>query len=35
MSAFKNLQLRLGSNRLPDEVALHVFLVGLRSFTRG
>ena len=34
VSAFKSLQLRLGTNRLPDDVALHVFLVGLRSFTR-
>ena len=31
---FRKLQLELGTNRLPDDIALHVFLVGLKNFTR-
>lgn len=34
VSEFKQLQLRLGSERLTDGMALHVFVVGLKTFTR-
>lgn len=34
VTEFKQLQLRLGAHRLDDEVALHIFLVGLKTFTR-
>ena len=31
---FKMLQLRLGANKLDDSVSLHIFLVGLKTYTR-
>ncbi len=34
VTLFKNLQLRLGPNRLDDVIALHIFTVGLKPFTR-
>ena len=34
VTEFKMLQLRLGYGKLYDQVALHVFLMGLKTFTR-
>ena len=31
---FRKLQLELGQNRLPDDLALHVFMIGLKNYTR-